>query len=110
MGKKGSRHMLGSRAHPIPMDVLSRFPPGAEQVAGEAAGWPDIFSYEMCCAGMVGELLPGLLPYASLQGENEAYSTSDPRFHLPVEKAISRKRSVTNQRLWLQGKAVRHPR
>eukprot|EP00435_Cladocopium_sp_Y103_P069079 s364_g32.t1 len=78
----------GSAAYPVPEDVLQRMIDATNDLSPEAEGVilsslgpqapepnPRVFSYEMCCAGMVSELAhPHLANFIHLQNEGEYWS------------------------------------
>ncbi|CAJ1443816.1 unnamed protein product, partial [Effrenium voratum] len=85
----------GTAAYEIPEEVLQRIIESAKSPAeiltliGPEA-WPTpspkIFSYEMCCAGMVGEFVPGLAPYFHSQHQGEYFSQEKQAAQPPKEK------------------------
>eukprot|EP00930_Biecheleria_cincta_P004721 TRINITY_DN105651_c0_g1_i1.p1 TRINITY_DN105651_c0_g1~~TRINITY_DN105651_c0_g1_i1.p1 ORF type:complete len:383 (+),score=20.53 TRINITY_DN105651_c0_g1_i1:79-1227(+) len=93
---KGKDSLLlpsGGRAYPIPDAVLAsmmhaqRWNKSKEQIqrlAGEKAGRLPIFSYEMCCAGMLGQIMPPLVGATLHHGEDETYNALNPRYSRAV--------------------------
>lgn len=77
----GSRLKSGGLGYSLPQDVLQRILDTSRDgeailrlVGAQATPpHPAIFSYEMCCASMVGELVPGLSPFFHHQSSGEYY-------------------------------------
>ncbi|OLP81867.1 Sn1-specific diacylglycerol lipase alpha [Symbiodinium microadriaticum] len=81
----GSRLKSGGLGYSLPQDVLQRILDTSRALAGDGEAilrlvgaqatppHPAIFSYEMCCASMVGELVPGLSPFFHHQSSGEYY-------------------------------------
>ncbi|CAE7353205.1 Dagla [Symbiodinium natans] len=102
----------GGIGYSLPDDVLQRILESKFQTKGggeailrlvgpEARPEPSpaIFSYEMCCASMVGELVPGLAPFFHSQSSGEYYRSDavdkKPHAALPPWKAKAAKEAAT---------------
>jgi len=59
-----------------------------EELVGDTAGNPPIFGYEMCCAGMLGDILPHLNAFVAQSGHNEAYNIRDSRYSKAVTAVV----------------------
>ncbi|CAE8627499.1 unnamed protein product [Polarella glacialis] len=79
---EGKQLGTGGHAWPLPEAVLDRIrsrwsgrgDSKVSAIAGPEAGSPKIFSYEMCCAGMVSLLKPELTGYVAELFSNEAFT------------------------------------